>query len=35
MKILGVYVEVANAKDYYDDGYESIDEQVIIHWCLG
>lgn len=33
MKILGVYVEVANDKDNYDDGYESKDEGVIIHCC--
>lgn len=31
MKSLGVYVEVANDKDNRDDGYESIDEEVIIH----
>lgn len=31
MKILGVYVEVANDKDNRNDGYESIDEEVIIH----
>lgn len=34
MNSLGVYVVVANDKDNRDDGYKSIDEQVIIHWCL-
>lgn len=33
MKSLWVYVEVANDKDNYDDGYESIDEDIIIHRC--
>lgn len=30
----GVYVEVANDKDNRDDGYETINEEVIIHRCF-
>lgn len=31
MNSLGVYVVVANDKDNRNDGYKSIDEEVIIH----
>lgn len=31
MNSLGVYVVVANNKDNRNDGYKSIDEEVIIH----
>ena len=34
MKRLGLYIPVANDKDNNDDGYESIDLEVIIHYLL-
>jgi hypothetical protein len=33
MKSLGVYVVVPNNQDNDNDGYKSIDEDVIIHRC--